>query len=367
MIHISEEIFPITLKNPIVGRSVNFNLPDNQHNQAAIEFLSKVGHQIWDFRLEIHEDSPLKFFECLKRHLKFLPNLKRLNISGETTLVIENTVIRNTQEFYENKQNLNLPRLPSLETLELTIFGQYKKCIMETFLLSYPSKRLGLNMHRCCIPASVKLDQLTELTVSIDCETQLEILNQQQFNQLKRFTVFIIRNSQRGSYPDFSKVFQLINESSFAQHLKCLSIEFPVTFSMIQWNSQGALPILKLPHLKTLELREGMFKSFNFICQLVNLEYLHLYKYRWGQSLGMAHHYEGNSIINQFLGGHIIAEDKEYLDIKDILENPTNLNAETIYRSNLWKILPRLKHFSVSKAGNTTVNVEQSFRRNFII
>jgi len=328
--------------------------------------LSKVGHHIWDFRLEINEDSPLKFFEYFKTYLKYLPNLKRLNVSGETTLVIESTVIQNTQEFYGYKETLNLPQLQFLETLELTIFGQYKKCIMETFLTSYSCKRLALNMHSCWIPESVKLDQRTEFTVSIDCETQLEVLLQQPLSRLTRLTVFIIRNSRKGSYPDFSKVFQLINDSSFAKKLKYLSIEFPVTYSMIQWNSQGSLPILELPNLKTLELREGMFHSFNFICQLANLEYLHLYKYRWGHRLGMAHHYEGNSIINQFTCGHGTPEENEFLELKDLLENPINLTVETIYRSNLWKVLPRLKHFTVSKAGNSTVSLEQSFRRNFV-
>ncbi len=105
-----KETFSISGRNPIIGRSVYLNLPDNQRSLLlAGEFLKVVGHHIWDIRLEIRENSPLEFFVCLERQLKYLPNLKRLEIFGIIPVKLD--------DFDTNLKILNLPRLNFLETL----------------------------------------------------------------------------------------------------------------------------------------------------------------------------------------------------------------------------------------------------------
>ncbi len=359
---IPEKVFPFPIKNPIVGRSIEFSLKfvvDEKYS-SALEFFCNFGHHIWDVYLLVSSRDPLKLFQLLKKTLEYLPNLKRLKLcfSGETNRRRLDFAV--SEFYYEHKHTMNLPPLPFLETLELAIYDNHRRQIMEIFLMSYPSIRLGLNMRYCCIPASIKLDQLTELTISIDCETQLETFQQQQFKQMKRLAIFLVQRISNGCparddlFPDLFQAIQLINDSSFSQNLSCLFIEFPRTDTLCLWNSQGPFPILELPNLKTLELREG---KFNLICRVDNLEYLHV------------HAYEGSFVINGFTCGHGTLEENDFLDLKDLHDNPTKLTVESVYRSKLWKVLPRLKHCTVggtSEVSGRTVHVEQGFRRNFV-
>lgn len=157
----------------LVGRHANLRFdPECEH---ATPWLQKFGSGLYFLKLESHQNGCSWLFWRLVDLLRLLPTLKKLELSVRPVGQPSGVMPAYMEQLEDHWRGGHLPPLPNLESLEISEHDLFHGTILKNVLIStYASQLFRLGLNQYVFPPGLQLPNLTQLTISVDSDLQLE-------------------------------------------------------------------------------------------------------------------------------------------------------------------------------------------------
>lgn len=336
--------------NPFVTRSISITFKPFDIEEALFPFVTTFGWHIW--HLDIFNNGlPLEFIENLEKVLAHFPNLRKLSVYGDPLcrpgeyyeiedVNDETGEPYNMPQFKEHIKSQPFPKMPYLETLELTFIIHPISCQLYSWIIS-PYTQTLKRLHFHCentFPfnhfhgSTLEYSNLMDLKLKVTSNLQLENLSKLQA-PLRR--LYLHMDNVEGL--NLILVSQVL--TSFHKTLRSLALIFTedwdshYEFTITDKSLEQYIPAVELPQLKTLELTNCLE-----ICSKMSqgfkktLEYLHIY---WEASHYDIPYRDEFAKVDEFFGnGEASQVCSERGDLKD---------------SSIWRECRRLRKITIEQ------------------
>lgn len=314
--------------NPFIGRTVSVIPKESVYFEMtrffnqAIRFFTLYGQHIWHATFGnftcMFLISPEEFYLGFRKCLQNLPNLKSLDLEVINITKHDDT---SSEQFKTLLSTNPLPKLPQLETLDLTITEMPSE-FHEMFITTYGSqlKKIDVKLTHWNNIHGRGLENLTELQLR-----QVLSLTMLRSFLLNLNSPKLQKVSLHIGFPlGVTVLFQLLSQFEELRILKVTSERGATTHARLTELVQ--LKTVYLRNLHTLELQDSPKLTYQFLVGLPELRSLVIWKNKMSR---------GEEVITK---GTALVQLRKYLCSTDL---------DYIYQSNIWKVVPKMKSLKV--------------------
>lgn len=337
-----------TLSNPFIGRSIvinpeitNFSWENDfgHHCAPKLERLCKILESFGKFvyHLEWIVLSPsvnsAKFYVILCRLLSYLPNLKTLRVRFWLKPLL------NKEHLLESVENLKLPQIESLHSIDLNILD-LPNIIEEKLILAF-----GTGVKKLCLPISPNLANVIHkglTSLNELCLWSIYDLNllQKLINKIKQIQLPVKKLKL-----ELGKQFDVIEILNYLVDLNIGLVNFgksDLVDDLFHENFKGNLN----NSIHTLEIRDSFELGFKFLRHFSNLSYLVVRK-----------HYVVGKWFTKWI------EEEKILPSNNEIANFIRLcvYCDDSPGKKFWNMLPMLKYIIVESDVNNDVLYSPSY------
>ncbi len=330
-------------RNPFLGRSVslvpkeNVYLEISRYFSQAIRFFNMYGEHIWYVTFAnftcMFLQTPLEFYKGFRECLVNLPNLKSLEL--EVINISKGDDVKN-MELVKYLESNPLPSLSHLESLDLTVNGMPQQ-FHEMFYTLYSSQLRKL---------SVKLTLWKEVYGNhLQNLTELQLRHVRSLTMLRGFlrnlnSPLLQKCSLFLGFPlGVMVLFQLLERFKQLRVLKVTSDRGATTQARL--TELVPLSLVHLKSLETLELQDSPKLTYAFMIGLPSLQSLIIWKNKVSRGEETVIRGSPKVHLRKYIGSN---------------------NTDSMYQSNVWTVVPKLKSLTVKSGSNDGV---KPFTQNY--